>query len=220
MNLSKHSLRHWLAVGLIAVGLQPVFAVQKVNQSVDLGGNRQGTWYIPDEPAPAWILLQHGFQRNKSNLDDIATEFADRGLLVLTINSSTGSGNPSLARDIADDLVDNPLSPPNGVALPNQLIVSGHSAGGLMMSHTAGQLMTRGFSSLAGVLLFDPVDANNGMAGNLQSVINQGIPVYSILANSSSCNSSNNALTPLRGLSSAFVGIKITNNCKHNDVEG
>ncbi len=195
-------------------------AGEKFNQSVDLGGSRQGTWYIPDSPPTGWILLQHGFQRNKNNLDDLATFYMDNGLMVLTINSSVTRGNRSLARNVADDLIDNPLTPPNGIQLPDNLVIAGHSAGGLFMSYLGGRLMERNFDGLRGVILFDPVDANNGMNANLQAVINNGLPVLSILANSSSCNSSNNALQPLRALSDLYVGIKLTDNSKHTDVEG
>ncbi len=217
---------HWpkkrLATLLLlpAILMNALFAAEKINQSVDLGGNRQATWYLPDQPAQGWVLLQHGFQRNKSNMDHLATHFMNNGLMVLTINSSATGGNPSLGRDIADDIIDNPPSPPNGVALPSKLIVAGHSAGGLMMTHTGGRLVSRQFSGLVGAILLDPVDANDGMQGNLQLMWDNGVPSYSILANASSCNSSNNALGPLRNLSASFVGIKLTNNSKHTDAEG
>jgi PKD repeat protein len=198
----------------------PLIAGEKVNQSVDLGGSRQATWYLPDIAPNGWILLQHGFQRNKSNLDDLATHLMDNGLMVLTINSSVSGGNSNLAISVADDLVDNPLTPPNGFVLPDNLVIAGHSAGALFVSHMGGRLVERGYANLKGALLFDPVDASNGMQANLQSVLDNGSQVLSILANSSSCNSSNNALTPLRALSEAFVGIKLIDNSKHTDVEG
>ncbi|WP_196139555.1 PKD domain-containing protein [Aliikangiella sp. G2MR2-5] len=195
-------------------------AGEKVNESIDLGGSRQATWYLPDGPAQGWVLLQHGFQRNKSNLDDLATHLMDNGLLVLTVNASVTGGNASLARDFADDLVDNSITPPNGVALPEKMVLAGHSAGGLFVSYMSGRLVERSFPNLQGVMLYDPVDKDDGMEANLQSAINSGSKVLSILANSSSCNSSNNALQPLTNLSEPFVGIKLTNNSKHTDVEG
>lgn len=205
---------------LQAALLSPLDAAEKVNQSVDLGGNRQATWYLPDEPKDGWVLLQHGFQRNKNNLDHLATTLMNNGIMVLTINSNSTGGNRSLAREIADDLVDNPLTPPNGYSLPSKLILSGHSAGGLMMSYTGGRLVERNFSALAGLILLDPVDKDNGMLPNNQAAIDFGVKTLSILANSSSCNSSNNALSPLRSLTDDYVGIKLTNNSKHTDAEG
>ncbi|WP_246075821.1 PKD domain-containing protein [Aliikangiella marina] len=195
-------------------------AGEKINTNLDLGGNRAATWYLPDGQAAGWILLQHGFQRNKGHLDDMATHLMDNGFIVLTINSSVTGGNRNLALQVADDIIDNPPTPPNGITLPNQLIVAGHSAGGLFVSHVSGQLVERNFDQLKGAILFDPVDANPGMQTPLQTVVDAGIPVLSILANSGSCNSSNNALTPLRSLTDAFVGIKLTDNSKHFDVEG
>ncbi len=203
-----------------ALATPNLFAGSKVNETVDLGGNRQATWYLPDSPSNGWVLLQHGFQRNKSNLDDLATHLMDNGIMVLTINSDVSNGNPSLARNIADDLVDNPLTPPNNMALPNKLVIAGHSAGGLFMSHLGGRLVERSYANLYGAILFDPVDKNNGMQPTLQSMIDNNLPVLSILANSGSCNSSNNALQPLRNLTSSYVGIKLTDNSKHTDVEG
>lgn len=197
-----------------------VNAGEKVNTNVDLGGNRSATWYLPDNQAQGWIFLQHGFQRNKGHLDDMATHLMDNGFMVLTVNSSVTGGNRNLALQVADDIIDNPPTPPNGVSLPSQLIVAGHSAGGLHVSHMSGQLVDRNYSGFAGAILFDPVDANPGMATPLQTAVSAGKPILSILANSGSCNSSNNALTPLRNLSDAFVGIKLTDNSKHFDVEG
>ncbi|NVJ59971.1 MAG: PKD domain-containing protein [Gammaproteobacteria bacterium] len=200
--------------------LAPLEAAEKVNQSVDLGGSRQATWYLPDGQPDGWILLQHGFQRNKSHLDHIATTFMNNGIMVLTINSNSTGGNRSLAREIADDLIDNPLTPPNGYQLPSKLVLSGHSAGALMMSYTSGRLIERGFGQLEGLIMYDPVDKDNGMQPNNQALIDTGKKVLSILANSSSCNSSNNALSPLRALSESYVGIKLTRNSKHTDAEG
>lgn len=197
-----------------------LIAGEKVDQNIDLGGSRSATWYLPDTTPGGWVLLQHGFQRNKNNLDDLATHLMDSGIMVLTINSNVTGGNSSLATDVADDLIDNPPVPPNGFSLPDNLVIAGHSAGGLFVSYMGGRLVERGFTNVRGAILFDPVDADDGMQSNLQSMIDSNKSVLSILANSSSCNSSNNALTPLRALSDSFVGIKLTDNSKHTDVEG
>ena len=195
-------------------------AGEKVNETIDLAGNRAATWYVPDNNPQGWMLLQHGFQRNKGHLDDIATYLMDNDILVLTINSSVTGGNQSLAVDIANELIDNPPVPPNGIALPDKFVIAGHSAGGLFVSHMGGRLVERDPAVLNGAILFDPVDANEGMTSPLQLMADSGKPVLAILANSSSCNSSNNALSPLRSLSPGFVGIKLTDNSKHFDVEG
>ncbi|NVK88418.1 MAG: PKD domain-containing protein [Gammaproteobacteria bacterium] len=205
----------WLVVTSVST-----HAAEKINQSIDLGGNRQATWYIPDGQAHSWVLLQHGFQRNKNNMDHFATTLMENGFLVLTMNASVTGGNASLARDFADDIIDNMPPPPNDYPLPQKLILSGHSAGALFVTHLGARLMERGDQRLAGAVLLDPVDANDGMGPAMQSMVNNGLPVYSILANASSCNSSNNAVGPLNDLTSSFVGIKLTNNSKHTDAEG
>lgn len=216
----KRNYIYWIFIGILIQFSSGLHAGEKIDESVNLGGSRQATWYLPDEPSTGWVLLQHGFQRNKSNLDDIATHLMDNGLMVLTINSSVSNGNPSLAKDVADDLIDSPPTPPNGITLPQNLVIAGHSAGGLFMSHLGARLMERNYPDLHGAILFDPVDASNALQGNAQSMLDNQVSVLSILANSSSCNSSNNALQPLQNLSAEFVGIKLTNDSKHTDVEG
>jgi hypothetical protein len=214
-------LKRMLLIPFVCVFLTPTTqAGQKVNQSIDLGGNRQVTWYLPDSTPGGWVFLQHGFSRDKSNMDDLATHLMDNGLMVLTANCSVSNGNPNLAQDVGDDLVDNPPTPPNGFVLPSKLVLAGHSAGGLFVAFLGGHLTERNYTELVGMILLDPVDKNNGMNPNMQAMINAGQPALSILANSSSCNSSNNALQPLQDLSDAFVGIKLTDNSKHTDAEG
>ena len=144
----------------------------------------------------------------------------DNGILVLTANCKVTGGNPSLARSVADALIDNPPVPPNGFVLPGKLVLSGHSAGGLFVDCMGARMASRNFTALKGVLLLDDVDKDNVMEPNLRAVVEFGRPVLAILANASSCNSSNNALGPLRSLNNSFVGIKLTNNSKHGDAEG
>ncbi len=214
-------LIHLISIFFIQLVLfTSAFAAEKINQTIDLAGNKQATWYIPDGQAESWVFLQHGFQRNRGNMDHFATTLMNNGFLVLTMNANVTGGNRSLARNVADDLVDNMPLPPNNYPLPNKLILSGHSAGGLFMTYLGERLVERGYSALTGAVLLDPVDKDNGMGGAMQAMVNNNLNVYSILANSSSCNSSNNALQPLRNLSSNFVGIKLTNNSKHTDAEG
>jgi hypothetical protein len=144
----------------------------------------------------------------------------DSGLIVLTMNCSVTRGNPALARKIGDDLVDNPPVPPNGFVLPENLILSGHSAGGLFVCHLGGHLVSRNHTPLKGLILLDPVDDGNGMISNMHAVGNFGLPVLAILANASSCNSRNNALQLMRNLIDPFVGIYLTDNSTHSDAEG
>ncbi|WMS89119.1 PKD domain-containing protein [Pleionea litopenaei] len=218
----KNTARYLFVLGILFTGFvqNHLYAAEKINQSINLAGNRQATWYIPDGQADTWVILQHGFQRNKSNMDHFATTLMNNGFLVLTLNTSVTGGNPSLASDMADAVIDSMPLPPNNYPLPSQLILSGHSAGALFVTHLGARLMERGDQQLVGAILLDPVDANDGMGDAMQAMVNAGRPVYSILANASSCNSSNNAVGPLNDLTSAFVGIKLTNNSKHTDAEG
>ena len=194
MNMIRVLYKSLVCVtALLSVSLA-VHAGVKVNQTIDLGGNRSVTWYLPDTTPSGWVFFQHGFQRSKNNLDDIASHYMDNGLMVLTANSNVTGGNASLARNVADAIIDNPPTPPNGYELPANLLLSGHSAGGLFVTNLGARLVERSSTILAGMVLFDPVDADNAMYANMQAVVNSGAPVLAILANSNGCNSNNNAL--------------------------
>ena len=95
-----------ISISIVSLFLiSTVYAGQKVDQTIDLAGSRKVTWYLPDQAPLGWVFLQHGFNRNKDNLADLATHLMDSGFMVLTANCSVTNGNASLARAIADALV-------------------------------------------------------------------------------------------------------------------
>ena len=212
----------WVVCGFVSVALTGTAARAgtKVDDDVTLGGSRAATWYLPDAQPETWVYLQHGYSRNKGHVDDLATELMDRGLMVLAVNCDVSGGNGSLARDVADDIIDAPPIPPDGFALPPALVVSGHSAGGLFATHMGARMSERAYAGLKGLVLLDPVDADSVMQDNMQATLDAGKSVYAILANPGSCNSSGNARAPLESLTAPFVGIQLTDNSKHTDAEG
>lgn len=196
------------------------------------------TLFEPAEPPAGWVYLQHGFFRNKSNMAATARalssgalelesgqRFEFPALRVLTVQvGNMAGGNPSLARRVAERLasgsLDVALTSAPSVTLPDNFVVAGHSAGGLFATYMGDRLVELGASGFQGVVLLDPVDARSAMQNNMQSIIDSGKAVYSVLANASRCNSQNNAVAPLRNVSSPFVGVKLTDNSHHFDAEG
>ena len=193
-----------------------------VSATVRIGtSNYSGDWYLPTATPKGLVYLQHGFQRNKGHLRALGNSLMAQGLMVLSINASMTGGAPNLAPKVAAALANRSLTPPNGYPLPAAFVLAGHSAGGLHATLVGAELAARDTAGFRGVILFDAVDANNRMATAMQRVADSGRPVYAILANAGSCNSSNNAEPLLRALAGpSFVGFKLTSRSAHTDAEG
>ena len=205
----------------IAAASTAVMADQVVSKSVKIGTrNYSADWYLPSQPAKGLVYLQHGFQRNKSHLRELGNSLMSQGLMVVTVSASMTGGASSMAPQVATMLANRSMTPPTGYTLPSNYVLAGHSAGGLHVTLVGADLVNRNDSAFRGVVLFDPVDANNRMTAATNSIANSGRGVYAILANAGSCNSSNNAQPILRDLSPAFVGFKLTNRSAHTDAEG
>ena len=195
--------------------------VYNENESIG-GGSYNVDWYVPTGTAIGWVFLQHGFSRGARNLRNMGLALMNKGLMVLSVNCSVSGGNNSLARAMADSIVDAPPAPPVGTR-PQWLIVSGHSAGGMFAANLGKRLVERGYANWRGLVLYDPVDgAFNGTLGSqLQASVNAGKKVLAILANGSACNTFNNAWNPLKNLTGlTYVGFQLKDSAKHTDVEG
>lgn len=178
-------------------------------------------WYLPSNTPKGLVYLQHGFQRNKGHLRALGNSLMAQGLMVLSVNASMTGGAASLAPNVAAAFANRTLTPPSGYVLPDAFVLAGHSAGGLHVSLVGADLANRGTAGFRGVILFDAVDANNRMATAMQRIVDSNRPVYAILANAGSCNSSNNAEPLLRALTgTSFVGFKLTSRSAHTDAEG
>ncbi|MBU6282808.1 hypothetical protein KGQ64_11250 [bacterium] len=191
------------------------------NQNNTIGGSSYSSdWFVPSTPALGFMLMEHGFSRGCGNIRDTGLAIMRQGLVVLCINASMQGGNPSFGVTVGDAIADGTLVPPAGTVVPAATIVGGHSAGGHFATEVGKRLVQRGFATLKGAILFDPVSAG-GFADNVL-LISAGAtrPVLSVTANSSSCNSSNNSASALAGLPNSFVGLKLTNGSLHTDVEG
>jgi dienelactone hydrolase len=189
------------------------------------------TWYLPQADAGALLLLQHGFSRRCSHLRETTRQLMGAGLMALCIDADLAGGNLPLAEALAARLVDGAprgLGAPGGRALPQRIVVGGHSAGGRFAARVGAQLAQLAPQRLAGALLFDPV-ATAGFDADLRRVSDAGRrPVLALLAAAHPCNARLNALPALRQVRQealaagrdGFVGVLAGAGATHADVEG
>lgn len=196
-----------------------------------VGGTTYTTrWYLPQGQASALMVLNHGFSRSCGNLVGTSKAIAQKGVMVLCVDGDMTAGNPALGRDLAATLAANAIVPPAGKAMPQRIIVGGHSAGGHFAGVVGAELSRLAPSRLAGAVLFDPVAAD-GFSADLAAISAGGTrPVLSVAARPSVTNLFNNSFGALRDLDSSFVGIQLvwssyvlgvpTGGSCHTDVEG
>ena len=185
-------------------------------------------WYLPDGPAAALVTVQHGFTRHCDNLRQTGIRIMEQGLMGLCVNASMAGGNPALAEALAVTLLSG-ITAPGGLALPEKIVVGGHSAGGLFASRLGWKLDSLAPTRLVGAVLFDPVAAGPSLVGNLMGVSAAGTrPVLAVTSNPSACNADNNAYPALRQVSrdavaaghDGFVGLQLADRSTHVDAEG
>lgn len=233
-------------VTTMAATLAPVAPAQAADQSCSgyssssstcvvtprvVGGATYSTrWYLPQGQASALMVLNHGFSRNCSHLTGTSRAIAERGVMVLCVEADMTAGNPALAGDLAATLAAGSIVPPAGRAMPQRLIVGGHSAGGHFAGAVGAGLAASAPSRLAGAILFDPVAAE-GFTADLAAISAGGTrPVLSVAARPSVTNLFNNSFGALRALDNPYVGIQLVwasytlswpngGSC-HTDVEG
>lgn len=166
------------------------------------GAEVEVAWFRPATAPIGFVLLQHGFARHCSNLRETALGFAAAGHTVLCLNADMARGAPRLAAALAAHLAQRADAP--------RIVVAGHSAGGLFAAQVAAALPP---ARVAGVLLFDPVDAGGALAPALAAV---RAPVRAWLAPPSGCNAQGNARPALAGAEVVELGPGAT----HVDIEG
>lgn len=239
------------AVGAVLVvtllsACEPNYAVKRtqVNLAIPCNGgttNASTRWAIPEGVTPTgFIWLQHGFSRSAGVMVDLQTKYASRGWIVVSpslgsfgacaVNSatmhaavasliagSTSAGSPLEASyDAARANVG--VGPAN---LPANVALSGHSAGGAMVTVVGGALASNPSATVRnrfkGIVLLDPVEnGDGGMAANLPKLA--GKPVLTVSAPNSSCNSNSSGTNVLRAQRSGFVGVRMPSGC-HCDAE-
>lgn len=192
------------------------------------GKSYTAQWYLPAGTALGFVQVQHGFSRKCPNLLDTTKVFMNEGLMAMCLNADMSGGNPKLADALAAALVAG-LTAPDGRAVPERIVVAGHSAGGHFASRLGWALSQQAPQRLRGAVLFDPVAADASFTTNLQAVSAAGQrPVLAVTANPGVCNAQNNAYPALRQVQadalaagrSGFVGVQLTQQSTHVDAEG
>lgn len=232
-------------VGLTACEPNYNVLLREVSLNIPCGGTTtvDAEWAIPEGVATpgGFIWLQHGFARSNNNMVDLQKRYASRGWIVVspslgafgscTINESAmhqaiasliaGSTAPGSALEASYDAARAGLGLPAG-DLPPNVALSGHSAGGALVTVVGGALASNPSQAvrdrLKGIVLLDPVEnANNGMANALPSLA--GKPVLTISGADSSCNANGSGTDVLLPARSGFAGVRLPSGC-HCDAEG
>ncbi len=216
-------------VGATALAPEPDLGGTVVNATLNIAGTDYNVdWFLPDGPAAGLMTVQHGFSRQCANVRGTGVRLMERGLMGLCINASMAGGNPALAEAPAATLLSG-IPAPGGRALPDKIVVGGHSAGGHFATRLGWKLDTLAPQRLAGAVLFDPVAADASFTANLRAVSASGSrSVLVVSANPGGCNANNNAYPALRKVRQdaqgagreAFVGLQLTDRSTHVDVEG
>lgn len=198
-------------------------------------------WAIPQGVTPTgFIWLQHGFARSNDAMLDLQTRYAARGWIVVNPTLSafggcainTGAVQSAIAALLAGstaggsaleasyDAARTKLGLP-AANLPSTFALSGHSAGGALVTVVGGSLASNPSAAvrarLKGIVLLDPVEnADGGMAANLPKLT--GTPVLTISGGDSSCNSNSSGTKVLLPKRSGFAGVRLPSGC-HCDAE-
>lgn len=184
-------------------------------------------WYLPAGQASALLVFQHGFTRACGHLRGSSRQLMAAGLMVLCVDAPMAGGNPALAAALARRLA-TARTAPDGRALPDRIIVAGHSAGAAFAAALGAALVEIAPERLAGALLFDPV-ATDRFEAHLRAVSAAGRrPVLAAMAPPHRCNAMSNALPALRSIRSealaalrdGFVGVRLAAGATHADIEG
>ena len=179
------------------------------------------TWFLPGAEQPkGFVVLFHGFARNKGHMRDLASRLQKEGLVVLTPTLGLGLiNNLEFLKAMAEGLRSLEKVPGTEVALPANVVVAGHSAGGKNAAILASLLRTSLGERLVGALLLDPVERDGQLEDALKALEGTKVDVLSVLARPSSCNANSNATELLKRYSADFKGIRFTKG-SHCDAEG
>ncbi|MBK1687509.1 hypothetical protein EV684_11371 [Rubrivivax gelatinosus] len=227
-------LRRWL-VRSLTVGLTGCASVPgpttggiTAAPALDIGGRSYNAeWALPAGEPSALLVLQHGFTRSCANLRETARRIARQGLATLCIDADMTGGNPALADTMATALLQT-IRLPDGQALPQRIVVGGHSAGAAFAARLGWRLDAMAPQRLAGALLLDPVPVR-GFTEQLRAVSQGGQrPVLAIEAAPSGCNAEQRAAPVLELLRDealaagrdSVVGVRMGEGSTHVDAEG
>jgi len=224
---------------------EPTYAVKvtDVKLAVPCDGTTSvdAKWAIPEEVVPTgFVWLQHGFARSNAALADLQKAYSARGWIVVSPNIAAfgtcsinaavlhagianllvGSTAPGSALEASYDAARTKLGLP-AANLPSSFALSGHSAGGALVTVVGGTIAADPSAAVAarlkGIVLLDPVEnADNGMAANLPKLAAK--KVLTISGGDSSCNSNSSGTKVLLPKRTGFAGVRLPSGC-HCDAE-
>lgn len=192
------------------------------------GAEYDVAWGLPAGPALGLAVVEHGFTRRCRNIAGTLDALVARGLMTLCVEAPLAGGNPQLADALAATLAAG-VVPPGGQPMPERIVVGGHSAGGAFAVRLGATLAQLAPQRLTGAVLFDPVASGPRFEGEVRALSGAGArPVLAVSANAGGCNAGNNSYPGLRAVAAdaaaagnpAFVGLQLTANSTHVDVEG
>lgn len=205
---------------------------------VETGSRRTGTGdtvgyqlFIPKAPpasvAPGFkfpaVVLTHGFARNYTFHEANARYLAQRGIVVLTPNTSSLFGSDGQTRNIlnlADHvgwLITRSLSPGDklfGLVNPVKIALAGHSAGGALSFDATWALQSQSYP-VAAVVLLDGVPWSRTFVSASRM---RTLPFASLRAEPSACNANASVLGLQNALRFATEDVRITG-ATHCDPE-
>lgn len=212
-----------------AAGYSATPAPRVFETSLTLGEQTlSARWTLPAGEVRGVALLQHGFTRRCTHLTGTTRYWADAGLAVLCVDVSGVAGAVWLPDDLADALAGDRLRLPDGAALPERIVVAGHSAGATFAVRVGARLAALAPGRLSGAVLLDPV-ASRGLDEALHAISQGGArPVLAALAQPGPCNANGSAEPVLHGLlarvratgGDGFVGVRFGPGSTHVDAEG
>ena len=180
----------------------------------------QATWYLPAQAPRGFVVLFHGFSRNKGHMRDLAGRLQDEGLVVLTPTLGFGLiNNAAFLSSMEDGLWTLTVIPGTDEPVPSQVVVAGHSAGGKNAATLAVGLRASLGDRVLGAVLLDPVEREGDLEAALKGATDSKLEILSLLAKAGSCNAQSNATGLLKAYPAPFKGIRITNGT-HCDAEG
>jgi pimeloyl-ACP methyl ester carboxylesterase len=157
-------------------------------------------WYIPNsaEPPTRLIYLQHGFLASGPWYSHTAAALAEQTNSIVVAPTITSNflscdacwlGAPRMQQTVANlftdgntALAESALAAGYTGALPDRVVLVGHSLGGGLVAGTAGYMADNGSADrLAGVVMLDGVGLDDTMASSLDKVPD-GIPIYQLAA--------------------------------------
>jgi pimeloyl-ACP methyl ester carboxylesterase len=210
-----------------AAPVQP--QTQQVPGTLLIGGTEYSVaWGLPAAgTALGLAVVEHGFSRRCTKIAGTLDTLVAAGLMTLCVDAPLAGGNAALADALAATLVAG-VTPPDGSAVPERIVVGGHSAGGAFAVRLGFTLAQIAPQRLTGAVLFDPVASGSRFVDEIRGLSQAGQrPVLTVSANAGGCNANNNSYPGLRAVAAdaavagndSFVGIQLTDRSTHVDVE-